>query len=187
MRKIVIYPDKALRRKCALVKNWGKAERKVVADLKRVLAKSKIGVGLSAPQIGARSRVFIIKREQEFVVFVNPVIKKSFGSRTYPLVVLPKGQAEEFMEGCLSFPDLYGPVKRFLKIKVSYQEPPKMKNEKFKMKNKILEDLPAIIFQHEKDHLDGILFIDHLKAEKRDLFKIDTKGNKTKANLESLC
>ena len=176
----MVYPNKALRRKCLAVKSWGDKEKELAGDLKAFLQKSKIGVGLSAPQIGVRSRIFIIRCEQEFTVFVNPQITKTFGEKTYPLIITPAGEQEEFLEGCLSFPDLYGPVKRFLKIKAAWQEPPKMKNEKFKIKNKILEGLPAIIFQHELDHLGGILFIDHLQKEKRDLFGPDKEGNKIK-------
>ncbi|MBL7078113.1 peptide deformylase [Candidatus Shapirobacteria bacterium] len=180
MRKIVTFPNPILRKKSKKVGVWRKEEEGLLTDLKRELAKSKIGVGLSAPQIGVRSRIFIIRCEQEFTVFVNPQITKTFGEKTYPLIITPAGEQEEFLEGCLSFPDLYGPVKRFLKIKAAWQEPPKMKNEKFKIKNKILEGLPAIIFQHELDHLGGILFIDHLQKEKRDLFGPDKEGNKIK-------
>jgi len=81
----------------------------------------------------------------------------------------PDGQREDFYEGCLSFPDLYGTVKRWLKIKVSC----KTLNQKGKLeaKEEVLEDLWAIVFQHELDHLNGKLFVDHLSPIKRAMAK----------------
>ena len=75
----------------------------------------------------------------------------------------------DFLEGCLSFPDLFGTVKRYLKIEVVWEEivaignPPKTKV--LRRASKILEGFEAIVWQHESDHLEGILFVDRIKEE----------------------
>jgi len=199
MRKIVIFPNPILRKKSEPITVWGKQEVSLLADLKGQLVKSKIGVGLSAPQLGENKAVFIgqkdlffpceneecdHKHQVEYAFFVNPVVKKGFGKKNYPLMVSPNQETEEFMEGCLSFPDLYGPVKRFLKIEVNWQEPNK-KGELVR-KEGIFTGLGAIVFQHELDHLNGVLFVDHLREEKRELYKLDKEGKKTKIDLQTM-
>ncbi len=199
MRRIVTFPDPILRKESKAIKVWGKKEVELSADLKKELAESKIGIGLSAPQLGENQMVFIAQKDlffpcsdeacehehkSEYVVFINPQIKKGFGEKGFPLMVGHGEETEEFMEGCLSFPDLYGPVKRFLKIKVGYQEP----DEKGKLVERegVFEGLGAIVFQHELDHLNGILFVDHLKEEERGLFKLDEGGKRTKIDLQAM-
>jgi len=182
MRKIVIYPDSVLRQKCKLVKKWSEKWQRVSDDLKRLLSESKIGIGLAAPQIGAEVRLFTIKSEivcshDGFSLFVNPKIRGTFGKgKIYPMVADEEGHQEEFLEGCLSFPDVYGPVKRWLKIKASWQEPDG--KGRLIRKKAVLEGLAAIVFQHELDHLDGILFIDHVRKQKKSVFRFNKKGKK---------
>ncbi|MFH1601556.1 MAG: peptide deformylase [Candidatus Shapirobacteria bacterium] len=188
MMKVVRHPNPILRKRSKPVKDWGLAEKKLITDLKKVIKKSRIGVGLSAPQIGVNKRVFIgqkqvfFPKEQEFSIFINPIIEKTFGRKVYPLMADEKGNSEEFLEGCLSFPDLYGPIKRYLKISVSFYQPTGKGNlEKQKAQ---LEGLGAIVFQHELDHLNGVLFVDYLKKEKKDLYKISKDGERTKIDLK---
>ena len=75
---------------------------------------------------------------------------------------------DDFLEGCLSFPDLFGTVKRYLKIEAHWQE---MVKNKLVSRKKTMNGFEAIVFQHELDHLDGILFIDHIKRDGGKLFK----------------
>ena len=111
------------------------------------------GVGLAAPQINRDCRVLVVldperPRGQQRIDLVNPVILETFGPS------IP------FEEGCLSFPGLYTDVKRPRGAVVEFDGP----RGRRKLRD---EGLAARIIQHEVDHLDGILFIDHLPVWKR--------------------
>ena len=185
---IVVYPDPILRKKCRLVKARGRNLAETINLLKKTLTDSKVGVGLAAPQVGRDQRVFLIKSLEDhhchcnqcqcdpFRVFINPRIIDHFNQeKTYPLILANGGKKEKFLEGCLSFPHLYGPVKRWLKVKVGYQEIDVDTGE-LKAKEEVLEDFQAIVFQHELDHLNGILFVDHIKEEDGKLYR-EENGN----------
>lgn len=139
------------------------AIQKIIANMKEALESQADGVAIAAPQIGVPLRIFIVSRRAEIImkeletepekelakitdtVYINPQIKKT-SRKKVPLD-----------EGCLSVRYLYGKVKRAEKVTVeAYNE----KGEKF---TKGGSGLLAQIFQHETDHLDGVLFID--KAE----------------------
>ena len=111
------------------------------------------GVGLAAPQIGRDERVVVVmdpkqKPGQRKLGLVNPVIRETFG----PMV--------SFEEGCLSFPGLYTSVWRPQGVVIEFDGP----QGKQTLRN---DALAARIIQHEIDHLDGILFIDHLPVWRR--------------------
>ncbi|MFC1788104.1 peptide deformylase [Patescibacteria group bacterium] len=103
------------------------------------------GIGIAAPQVGVHQRMIIVETGHGPIAFINPKITSKS---------LRKIESEE---GCLSVPDVYGIVKRHKKIKV----------EALSREGKLLKlevtGLQAVIFQHEIDHLDGILFIDKVK------------------------
>lgn len=105
----------------------------------------KDGVGLAAPQVGINKRFIIVQTKNGPEAFINP---KIFSTS------LLKTDSEE---GCLSIPGVWGIVKRFKKVKVRALN---RKGEKVMIKASGLE---AVIFQHEIDHLDGILFIDQVE------------------------
>lgn len=111
-----------------------------------IVTMNEKGVGLAAPQVGENKRVIIVKTKNGPEAFINP---KIFSTS------LLKTNSEE---GCLSVPEVWGTVKRFRKVKVKALN---SKGEKVIIKASGLE---SVIFQHEIDHLDGVLFID--KAEK---------------------
>jgi peptide deformylase len=103
------------------------------------------GVGIAAPQVGRNIRVFIVNQRSKGVVYINPKI-------TYTSEAVVSGE-----EGCLSVPDVWGIVERAKKIKVEAYD---------RHARKVTLDckgLESVIFQHEIDHLDGILFIDKVK------------------------
>jgi len=178
---IVVYPDPVLRKKCRPVKAGDSELAKTIDLLKKGLADSEIGVGLAAPQVGRDQRVFLIRELghscdgdqcqcDQFRVFINPQIIDHFDQeKTYPMILRGDGKREPFLEGCLSFPNLYGTVKRWLKIRVSYQEVDE--TGALKDKEETLEDFKAIVFQHELDHLNGVLFIDHIKEERGKVYR----------------
>lgn len=106
------------------------------------------GIGIAAPQVGKNIRVFIVNKHSKGVVYINPKI-------TYASDAKVSGE-----EGCLSVPDVWGIVERAKKIKVEAYD---RHARKVSIDCKGLE---SVIFQHEIDHLDGILFIDKVKDKK---------------------
>ena len=149
IKPIVINPDPILRQNAKTVppKKISEPEfTNLIANLKETLEATPNGIGLAAPQIGRGWRIFIVKIPEYSGTFVNPEIV-DISKRTTLLE-----------EGCLSTPNIYGPVARPKTIKV------KALNEQglpFKVRAK---GLLARVIQHELDHLEGMLFID--KAER---------------------
>lgn len=147
--------------------DFAKFSRKEIADLIKKMKESILeanGVGLSANQIGLNLRMFIAlilekppKRDEKNKIIMPSPDEAKFYAIFNPEIVKFSEQTEIIEEGCLSVPGIYGEVKRPTKITVAYFD----KNGR---KNKIkTEGLTARVFQHETDHLNGILFIDKTK------------------------
>ena len=119
----------------------------LIEDMQDTLAIAKNGIGIAAPQVGRNLRIFVVSSALGLnqVVFINPVITKI------------SEKAKLMDEGCLSVLGLYGKIKRAESLKI---EAYNQNGRKFKMK---ADGLVAQLFQHEIDHLNGILFKD--KAE----------------------
>lgn len=154
IREIVKYPDPILQRPTEKIAEFNEELRTLVADMFESMYKAQ-GIGLAAPQIGVGKRITVIdlsnkQNPDEKIVLVNPEIVHKEGK-----------QVEE--EGCLSLPDIRDKVSRAAKVKVKAQD----------LTGKSIEldgaDLLARAFQHEIDHLDGILFPWRISALKRDL------------------
>lgn len=157
-----MFPNVVLRTK---TKRIEKVDEKLIAEteeLKKILETSENGAGLAAPQIGISKSFLGIKGKGGVKILINPKFEASFGKKIFPMIRNDDGSEDDFLEGCLSFPDLYGTVKRFLKIKVSWEE---IINGKLEVKSEILEGFEAIVWQHEYDHLEGVLFVDHIKED----------------------
>jgi peptide deformylase len=156
IRTILTYPNPELKKKSLPVTIITDAIRQIVQDMVETMYAAP-GVGLAAPQIGVHQRVIVIdvsgKNEPpNLIVAINPVI------------VLAEGDAFE-EEGCLSVPDYAANVKRHARVIVKGLDRDGVE-QTWKA-----EDLLAIAFQHEVDHLEGILFVDHLSTLKRELFQ----------------
>jgi peptide deformylase len=155
--KIVKYGDPILETKAEPIDQFDTPElHKLVEDMFETMYAAK-GVGLAAPQIGLAKRLTVIdcsagENPDEKVVLINPEIVKVEGTQT--------GE-----EGCLSIPGFREQVTRGQKAVVRAKN---AKGESFEMTG---EDLLARAFQHETDHLNGILFINHISVLKRDLIK----------------
>jgi peptide deformylase len=154
IREIVTYPDPILQRPTEKVTEFDKELRTLAADMFESMYTA-IGIGLAAPQIGVSKRITVIdlsnqKNADEKIVLVNPEIIHKEGKQVAD-------------EGCLSLPDIRDKVSRAAKVKVRAQD----------LEGKTIElegtELLARAFQHEIDHLDGILFPWRLSALKRDL------------------
>ena len=156
IRSILTYPNSELKKKSAAVTIITEAIRDIARDMAETMYAAP-GIGLAAPQIGIHQRIIVIdisgKNEPpDLIVAINPTI------------VHAEGEAYE-EEGCLSVPDYAANVKRHARVVV------KALDLEGCERTWIAEDLLAIAFQHEVDHLDGILFVDHLSALKRELFQ----------------
>jgi len=137
------YPNPVLRKKCQEVTEITDEIRNLSQDMKETV-EQKDGLGLAAPQIGELKRIIIIQTANGPEVFINPKITgKSKG-------------IEIREEGCLSFPGLFLKIKRAGEIEMEFLN---LRGEKKEMK---AGGLSARIFQHEIDHLDGILLIDRI-------------------------
>lgn len=173
MSKILVYPNKILRKKAADVTKVDSQLLKQIKDLENVLEKGENAAGLAAPQLGVSKNFFGVKNgDKKISVFINPKIKKVWGERVYPKLIGEDKKEEDFLEGCLSFPDFFGTVKRYLKIEVEWME---LKGKKLVSKTKELTAFEAIVWQHESDHLEGILFVDYVKEEGGKFYKWNGK------------
>ncbi|MCA0990176.1 peptide deformylase [Pseudalkalibacillus hwajinpoensis] len=139
MREIVLHPNEVLEVECDPVEEFDKELHQLLDDMFETMYAAE-GVGLAAPQIGIRKQVAVVDtREEEALELINPTIIKSSGK-------------EVDLEGCLSFPGLFGEVERpytiTLKALNRFGKPFKLKAEGFF----------ARAIQHEIDHLHGVLF-----------------------------
>ena len=168
IREIIKLPDKRLRLISEPVKQIDAGIRKLVDDMFETMYKAP-GIGLAAIQLGVAKRVITLdlsKKEDDHEpqVFINPEI-------------LWQSEAlAKFEEGCLSIPDYYEEVERPAEVKVRYLD---LAGKKREIDAK---GLLATCLQHEIDHINGVLFIDHLSKLKRDrVIKKFTKAAKSSA------
>lgn len=160
IRTIYQYPEPVLRKKAKKVEIFDDNLKSLIEDMADTMYDAP-GVGLAAPQIGESVQLLVVNTtkeegENEYQAIINPEIVTTEGS-----------QMDE--EGCLSVPDLTANVKRFKKITLTCQDPDGNNLEL------TAEDRFAVVLQHEIDHLNGILFIDHLSPLKRSLYKKKVK------------
>ncbi|MCU0873101.1 MAG: peptide deformylase [Pirellulaceae bacterium] len=150
--KVVPYPHLTLRHKSKPVRRVDSELVRMVREMFTLMYASN-GIGLAANQVDLPLRLFIVNLsakagEGEELVFINPVLSK------------PKGN-EESEEGCLSFPELYGPVTRPKQITVQAYN---LQGEEIRAS---LNGMLARVVQHEYDHLDGVLFVDRMSPTAR--------------------
>ena len=162
IRNILTLPNDKLRQKSTEVIGFDRSLEQLILDLVKTLENQKDpeGLGLSAPQVRITKRIFVARIRGKVKAFVNPQILK-FSKEITNLI-----------EGCLSVPDLYGHILRPAEIDLEAcdKQGKKIKGH--------FRGIPARIIQHEIDHLNGILFIDHVHDQKGKLFKVekDKKG-----------
>lgn len=144
LRNVLKSDQPTLREISKEVTVFDKRLHQLLDDLKETMLHEN-GVGLAAPQVGVLKRVCVVSRDgKEFFELINPVIEDSQGEQC-------------FTEGCLSIPNVQGDVKRPQKITVSYFDRDGKKHQL------IAEGFLAVVFCHEIDHLDGILFTDKME------------------------
>ncbi|HLW59093.1 MAG TPA: peptide deformylase [bacterium] len=142
-RRIVTLRDAdagILRRRSRRIRLVDRAIRQLVADMFASMRRSN-GIGLAAPQIGTPLRVVVIDIGEEPLAVINPRIRRRRGSQVGT-------------EGCLSIPGVYGDVRRAQRVEVEGRN---IHGRPIVVKG---EDILARVFQHEIDHLNGVLFVD---------------------------
>jgi peptide deformylase len=175
--KVLTYPDPRLREVSQPVTNFNAELKKLAKDMLETMYEEN-GIGLAAPQVAQLLRMLVIdarprdtkgryeknelteleaKIEQPLVI-INPVIVKGIGKT-------------KFSEGCLSVPSFFEDVDRFETIELKYQD------LDGKHCTLTTDGLLAIVIQHEMDHLEGTLFIDHLSTVKSNKIKNSIKKN----------
>ena len=169
--RILTIPDPRLKHKSIEVENFDSDLQEIVKNMYDTLYASGNGIGLAAPQVGIKKRIIVIDLKEDGnpdpITFINPeVIKFS---------------EEKFIneEGCLSVPEYYAEVERSKEVEVKWFD------ENGKRKKKTIKGLLSICIQHEIDHLNGILFIDHLSKLKRKLVFEKLKKIKKKNERQS--
>jgi peptide deformylase len=157
IRKILYANDPRLRQKAKKIRDFGPQLKKLAEDMLETMREAH-GVGLAGPQVGVMQRIFVAEipkdeddpeaGSQSFVLINPEITKRSTGM-------------EEGQEGCLSIPYWYGLVERHQEIEI------RAKTINDKTITLTAEGFLARVFQHETDHLDGILFIDHIKDKEK--------------------
>jgi len=166
---IVAYGDPVLRKVAVAIDATYPDLEKLITNMKETMYNAS-GVGLAAPQIGKAIRLFLIDAspfsEDDDLSEEERTLLKSF-NRVFinPKILEEEGEEWIFNEGCLSIPDVREDVSRQPKIIIEYQD------ENFTVHTETLEGLAARVFQHEYDHIEGILFTDKLSTLKKRIIK----------------
>ena len=170
VREILIWPDPRLKEKAVPVDAVDASVRSLIDDMFETMYRAD-GVGLAAPQIGVLQRVVVVdtsSADEDVKPFamINPEVLEADGSMKY-------------REGCLSVPGEAEEVKRAAHVKVRFLD---REGTPVEME---ATGLTAVCIQHEIDHLEGVLFVDHLSALKRELIKKRMKRLKQEKTSET--
>ena len=152
---IRVVPDPVLRQKSKRVSNIDKSILKLIADIMETVYAAS-SAGLAAPQVGISLRIIVLRMPgEEAIALINPQIARRKGERTV-------------LEGCLSIPGYQGEIKRSVSVTVKGLNP---QGKSLRLK---AEGLLGQALEHEMDHLNGILYTDHLESRDK-LYKVDTR------------
>jgi peptide deformylase len=175
---IIALPHPHLRQKSQRVGLVTPEIRQIIADMEAATINwdesrdHEVGVALAAVQIDRLYKIVVVrnnyddKDDHTFTAFINPEIIKS------------STEIVEDYEGCLSVPDVYGKVARSTKVKVKALD---INGKEFRV---TAEGFLARIFQHEIDHTNGLVFVDHIKNNPDAFFKLDKEGKLQQLNFE---
>ncbi len=176
---IITLPNKHLRQRSTRVGLITDDIRKLISKMEEATLdwedsrSHEVGVALAAVQIDELLRIVVIrsnfddKNDRTFRTFINPEIVKY------------EGEIQDDYEGCLSIQDIYGKVKRHTRVRI------KAKDIDGKEVRLTVDGFVARIFQHEIDHLNGIVFVDHIKDNKDAFYRLDKDGRLEELNYEN--
>lgn len=156
MNKITTYPNPILRQQAAPIDTISKEILNISQEMVDTMYTHD-GIGLAAPQVGISRQIITVDYGEGPLILFNPEIIET------------SSEQDEIEEGCLSLPDITVPVLRPVKIKVKFI------NENNNVSEIEAENLAAKVFQHEIDHLNGILIIDHISPLKKALINSQLK------------
>lgn len=161
--KLLIYPDKFLRTIAKPVDNICGNLVQTIEDMKKTMIECE-GLGLASTQVGIDQRIFTYFEQEKPKVIINPEVVYSSG------IIISNG------EGCLSLPGIKSNLARKSHLVIKGLD---IDGKEFEME---VEGLMSILFQHEIDHLNGTLFIDHFSSLKRKMYekKLKKKIKRTK-------
>ena len=160
MRSIIEAPDPVLRQISEPVAEVTSAHRKLIADMFATMYAAP-GIGLAAIQVGVPERILVIDLQEVKEEGAEPVREPRVFIN--PEIVEASQELKVYNEGCLSLPEQYAEIERPARVRARWMD------EKGKTQEQELDGLLAVCLQHEMDHLEGILFVDHLSRLKRDM------------------
>lgn len=175
---IIVLPNDHLRQRSKKVGLVTDKIQQLISDMEAATLdwedsrEHEVGVALAAVQIDSLLRVIVVrnnfdnKEDRSFNVFINPEVTKY------------EGELEEDYEGCLSVKDIYGKVPRHNKVRI------KATDANGHEVRATLEGFLARVFQHEIDHTNGIVFIDHIKEKEDAFFRLEKDGQLTKLSYD---
>jgi peptide deformylase len=176
VRKIITLDDERLRQKAKKIKQFTPGLKQLAEDMLETM-RANNGVGLAGPQIGVMQRIFVAEIPASRSGTDEPHLQSGTSYVLInPEIIQYASERVEGREGCLSIPTWYGLVERPAWVEVKALD---QNGKKIKLK---VDDLLARIFQHEMDHLDGVLFIDHITDREKKLWQVlpeDEPGEKT--------
>lgn len=156
LRPILIHPDPRLKKPCEPVARITPEIETLAADMLATMYEAP-GIGLAAPQVGVVSRLFVMDASREPDAGPQPMVLVN------PEIEWLSDETNVYDEGCLSIPDQYAEVTRPAQVRMRWL------GLDGKMHQQEFDGLWATCAQHELDHLNGILFIDHLSAMRRQM------------------
>lgn len=177
---IITLPNPHLRQKSKKVNIVTDEIRQVISDMKAATLDweasrpHELGVALAAIQIDKKYRIIIVrnnfddKDDKSFSVFINPEVIKL------------EGEVSEDYEGCLSVTDVYGKVPRYDKVRIKALNPD---GRQVRIR---AQGFLARVFQHEIDHMNGMVFVDHLKDKPGNFYKLTPDGKLKKLSYEKI-
>jgi peptide deformylase len=176
---VIALPNSHLRERSKKVGIVSDEVKALIADMKAATLdweasrEHEVGVALAAIQVDVPLRIVVIrndfdnKDDKTFAVFINPIITKY------------EGDLHEDYEGCLSVPDIYGKVRRHSKVRI------RALDQSGREIRATAKGFLARVFQHEIDHTNGVVFIDHIKDDPEAFFKLREDGHLEKLDYET--
>jgi peptide deformylase len=166
---IVAYGDPVLKKVCEPIEQDYTGLEKLVEDMFETMYESS-GVGLAAPQVGRDIRLFIVDaspfaEDEELEEDERKSLEGFKHVFINAEIIEETGEPWDFEEGCLSIPDIREVVSREPEVRMTYLD------QEFKLQERTFTGLAARVVQHEYDHIEGILFTDHIGAFRRRMLK----------------
>lgn len=169
--KIITTPDGRLREKSEKVRKIDDEIRGIIADMRKLSLDwekehpYELSAAMAAPQMGVNKRIIIVRDDME------DKKKATFTALINPEIIRADGKVKKDYEGCLSVPEIYGMVPRHTKVRVKAKL-----EDGTEVRIKATDEMARTLL-HEIDHLDGILFIDHIRDKSDAFYKMNKKGD----------